>query len=365
MAKLRRTGQSREPDKIHNFDIDTLQYPMNPNIHDNGHTVVFFINVPGHSKLGESLKDESDYYTPTVDHRGSIATTKTVKTVVKSGSIDAGPLGKIDIAPGRKQLKSAISLYMPNSFSETYSAMYEKGDTGRLLNLFADSFASGQSMGEGSKAFTGGLMNMAATGAISGLMDAVGADAAKTTIQGKIENTNSEQIFKGMDFRNFSMDFLMAPKSKEESQNVYNIIEMFRYHMHPERSEGQYLILPAEFEIEFYSGGDVNQFIGGISTCALTGLTVDYTPNDIWSAFKDSNGYPTSVRLRLQFQELEPLTKDRLQDFKESPYGHIQHIVRDYVPKQNDPKSVKSNNTDSGSSMGQEMVGAFPINSDQ
>ena len=43
------------------------------------------------------------------------------------------------------------------------------------------------------------------------------------------------------------------PKDRAESQAVYNIIQTFKEHMHPELSKGGYFyIYPSEFEIVYY-----------------------------------------------------------------------------------------------------------------
>jgi hypothetical protein len=142
---------------------------------------------------------------------------------------------------------------------------------------------------------------------------------------GEVENPNSEQLFESMKHRSFSFSFLLAPKSSGEASNVLNIINTFKYHMHPELTSQNYLILPSEFEIEFYSStaGVPNRHIGRISTCALTGVTVNYTPNGVWSSFgldeKDSDwsGMAPMIQLQLEFAELDLLTKDRLESWNE------------------------------------------------
>ena len=56
---------------------------------------------------------------------------------------------------------------------------------------------------------------------------------------------------------------------------------------------------------DFYEILDRNDSVMRIKDCALTGVTVDYTPEGMWSAYE--KGQPTSISLSLRFQELEPI----------------------------------------------------------
>jgi hypothetical protein len=285
--------------------------------------VLFFINVPLNSKVGVENEKRGTVYDPQATNRGTDKWTAVAKKANISqigGDITGGP---IKIAPGMKQLKSAIALYMPQNWQERYSANYSEIKTGGIGGLLADTINSnGQTLAKVGD-FAGGLTRLAVQGAISNVIDAALGEGAGGKLTGQIRNPNAEQAFNGMEFRSFDFDFTMTPKSKEEADSVLNIINTFKYFMHPEIStdDSQYLVFPAEFEIEFYSNGNVNQFIGSLSTCALTNVSVNYTPNNIWSAFKDTGGYPSSVQLHLNFVEVEPLTKNKLDSWRETPKG--------------------------------------------
>ena len=73
----------------------------------------------------------------------------------------------------------------------------------------------------------------------------------------KITNPFKEQLFRTMNFREFGFEFKFSPKNLDGELNAaMNIINTFKYHMHPERTEdGLFLIYPSEFDIEFrYKG---------------------------------------------------------------------------------------------------------------
>jgi hypothetical protein len=254
-----------------------------------------------------------------------VNTVKAVATKGKAGVVDAatGAIGgaimagaaafALKMAPTMKQLNSAIALYMPHDWSERYGADYDKMETPQIVNLLAAQSQGGQAASATAiNAIMGGV-KMTALNATSEYGDTLRKSARQ------LFNPNAEQLFKGMDFRKFDFNFDMTPRNKKEADAILNIINTFKYFMHPEKTDDNFLIFPAEFEIEFYSGGNVNQFLGSLSTCALTDMSVNYTPNGLWSALQGTDGYAQSVNLRLQFTEMELLTKNRLDLWKEGP----------------------------------------------
>jgi hypothetical protein len=75
---------------------------------------------------------------------------------------------------------------------------------------------------------------------------------------------------------------------------------------------------PSEFDISFYYNGTINPNIPKISTCVLTNIDTDYTPNG-FAAYESYNdptprigrtGMPVGVRMSLTFKETEYLTKN-------------------------------------------------------
>jgi hypothetical protein len=82
--------------------------------------------------------------------------------------------------------------------------------------------------------------------------------------------------------------------------------------MHPELSAGNlFFIYPAEFQIVYYFKGVENTYFQKIAPSALTNLDVTYGGAGGMSSFHD--GTPTEVNLKLDFQELETITKEKVQ----------------------------------------------------
>ena len=143
---------------------------------------------------------------------------------------------------------------------------------------------------------------------------------------GKVVNPVIEKLFKQKDFRNFAFSWEFYPRSKQEVDQIRDIIETFRYHAHPSRDSDTdkseeskvevILRVPAEFEIRFLStnpnpnqaGFVENEYLPKIARCALNSISVDYTPNSIYSSFVDNS--PTALTLTLQFSEMGLLTRE-------------------------------------------------------
>ena len=153
----------------------------------------------------------------------------------------------------------------------------------------------------------------------------VGAGGAGSLLTGAVLNPRLEKLFKQKDFRNFNFSWEFYPRNKKEVDQIRDIIETFRYHSHPamfdassggEQTVQIQLRVPAEFEIRFLStnpspnasGFVENEYIPRIGRCALNSISVDYTPNSIFSSFTDNS--PTAVVVTMQFSEMGILTRE-------------------------------------------------------
>jgi len=159
---------------------------------------------------------------------------------------------------------------------------------------------------EGAKGISSIVANIALTrGPNAGAMSAM---------TGLAPNPMKEQVFKGMDFRTFTMEYQFSPRSIAESDNVNKIIKALKYHMHPEyKDANNFLFLyPSEFDIEYYHQGQENLNLHRHTSCVLTELNVNYTPNGTFSTFKD--GRPTQINVSMTFRELTILTKELISE---------------------------------------------------
>ena len=144
---------------------------------------------------------------------------------------------------------------------------------------------------------------------------AVGQDGQGlfTRETGAIINPNIELLFNSPQLREFSFDFTLAPREQEEAEEVIKIIRFFKQGMAPIRDDSRlFLKSPHTFQVEFLKrvGGSSqsNPFIGKKKECALTNVSVDYTPNGTYSTYDD--GVMTAYKMSLTFKELEAVYND-------------------------------------------------------
>jgi len=172
------------------------------------------------------------------------------------------------------------------------------------------------------------MTNLAAATLGSSALKMLGQDMSPEDIlargQGIVPNSNLEKLFNGPSLRTFEFSWKMSPRSKEEALMINKIIRSFKQGMaakkvNPTSGTGAsyFLGTPNVFDIHFKTRG--GKFIDGlfrVKTSACTATRVAYTDGAQWSAYDD--GQPTSITLRLNFEELEPVYDI---DYSETPLG--------------------------------------------
>jgi hypothetical protein len=251
-------------------------------------------------------------------------------TVAGAASIAANTKNSTFSRP-QKRLKSVIALHVPNQLSIRYGAGWGEEETFGLQAVIEGGEAAmralqaaGQAaLGNGSIEERGNRAGAALKEGVRDISSIVanfaltkGPNAgAMSAMTGLAPNPMKEQVFKGVDFRTFTMEYQFSPRSIAESDNVNNIIKALKYHMHPEYKKGanNFLFLyPSEFDIEYYYQGEENLNLHRHTSCVLTELNVNYTPNGTFSTFKD--GRPTQINVSMTFRELTILTKELISE---------------------------------------------------
>ena len=265
-------------------------------------------------ELGRYLADEGKGKASQVFHKGSKGKTNAVK---------------------RKEtvrLAGGISLYMPPSITTTSTAEYTDSEIGvgaALASAFLDEFKATGASGIGDNVTARlnqlgpeakeGLQNLAlkSIGVIPGLQ---GADVVRDLRRGFIKAPRMELAFKGIGKRNFSYEFKMIPKSREEADIVREIVKTFRANMLPEFLKGtdrsaRFFKMPNTFDISYMYNGGQNQYLHLISTCVCKSVTATYG-GDRYKTFdaNDEGAPPVETNISLQFEELEIITKERVME---------------------------------------------------
>jgi len=332
----------------------TYKYPQDIDTDIQPHSMVFNILERIPSNEAKAIREGTDtsraLYSDSSENRVNAEQSSGVRTAqgVVLGAVGAGgllglakgagfgggsallktALGGLGIVAGANALNSrtglvktntVIQLYIPQSPSVKYGAQWqdtELGAIGGVLTQVGPNVTSVKDF----LAQAGGAAEAVGRGIIgtSDILKAIGVNAdIGGTVQAltkKVANPFKEQLFKTMNFRDFAFEWKFAPRNTNELQNVLNIINTFKYHMHSGRDTSEFfLTYPSEFQIEFRYRGKENRFINRISTCALTDMKVDYGAGGSFTTFKDEGGAPSEITMQLAFKELELMTKDRIE----------------------------------------------------
>lgn len=254
--------------------------------------------------------------------------------------IDLGGVGKTS----RKTIRveNSIALYVPETMifddNQSYQDLSITKEFG-TLSTFAGEFAAQQGAGQNATAaavlggavagnilsrlgnvFGKRLDNIGPIGTTIKGAFAAGGKAALTGLRlaGFAVNPMIEVIYNNPNLRQFQFDFSFAPRTQKEAQEVGRIIKTFRRHQAPEFNattgiQGAVFLPPSEFDISFHyntnNGFTENLNFPRISTCVLKTVNTNFAPN-MFSTFRD--GSSVNITLRLAFQELDMITRDRV-----------------------------------------------------
>jgi hypothetical protein len=148
---------------------------------------------------------------------------------------------------------------------------------------------------------------------------------------GQMINNNLELLFSGPNLRSFNFAFNLRPRDKAEADMCRQIIRSLKASSAPKLSDDyMFLETPDVFKLEYIYNSSANTTISAdasptehpymnkIKPCALTGLSVNYTPEGSYATYEDG-GSMTGYDLSLSFKELEPVyQKDQLDAGKEN-----------------------------------------------
>lgn len=129
-------------------------------------------------------------------------------------------------------------------------------------------------------------------------------------VSGQVLNPNLELLFQGVQLRQFQFGFEMAPRSRAEAREIKNILNTLKKSMAPKTStagssRGIFIKSPDVYRLEFKKGARKHPFLFTMKTCALIGMSVDYTGAGSYETYED--GTPAIINLALNFQELNPV----------------------------------------------------------
>ena len=146
---------------------------------------------------------------------------------------------------------------------------------------------------------------------------------------GIIPNSNLELLFNSPTLRDFNFGYKLTPRSQAEARNVRRIIRFFKQGMAVRKINANagagagsvFLGTPNVFKLTYKSNGGPIKGVNRIKLCALTGFSVNYTPESQWAAYvdEDAPGQPISVTMGMSFTELEPIFES---DYQQNIFGN-------------------------------------------
>jgi len=214
---------------------------------------------------------------------------------------------------GTKELQQTICLYMPLAYTSQHSTSWN------VTDLPIKNWLSAKSLTDLAK--QGGLSLL--EGAIEWMNPVfstlTGTDLEKVLQSGfgVVRNPWQEQLFERVNFRTFSFNFAFRPRNEKESMTIRNIVQTFKYHMHPEvavNMANRYWIYPSEFTIEFWANGSQNEMLNHIGACVLTNMSINYADAGTYAAHRENalGAPPAAIGLSLDFTEVELVTKNSI-----------------------------------------------------
>lgn len=233
----------------------------------------------------------------------------------------SGSSGSYEIPSRQKgSILTSIVLPIPGGIQDQNLVSWGKGDMNALEQAAAQLAIGGITGGpEGLKTAakniadrigenTGGT-KAAVANVLAGGAAGIGAQLMQRS-SGAIINPNAELLFNGPSLRQFGFSINLGARNKPESQMISLIIRALKQGMSVRRSQsGLFLLSPHLFELSYVTSGDnKNPFLNKFKMCAMTGLNVNYTPNQTFMTLE--NDMPVSYRLDMQFSELEPIFND-------------------------------------------------------
>lgn len=216
------------------------------------------------------------------------------------------------------ELVSSIVLPLPTngiSYNSKIGIEAASTKTAQAIKNVVDSF-----IGDGFKAGIDEVTNTFKAQGMELLYSTLGAggSAIYQNTYGKIRDPLIAFTYSIPDPRTFEYDFLMAPRSKQELYDIWNIIKTLKFYSHmsieTDASAVRYYNFPGRFKIKYYTEGNENIWLGKTKILGLTGIQSNIDTSNIGFILNDfdnvSGNPPRVIALSLTFSELSILNRD-------------------------------------------------------
>jgi len=212
----------------------------------------------------------------------------------------------------RVEADSTIRLFIPENLQTPTAAQYDSQTMGTIgaamTNFVGGSFGDLKDVGAGGNLGQSALSEVVQTA--GNLLGGGAGDVINQAVFGRAANAAKYLLFKGIDFRKFQFQYNFVPRSKQESQNLEEIIQIFRQAMLPDIVSVGFYDIPQAFDIRYIikdiNGNEVKA-MHKFKQCNLEECNVTYGANGRFTLTRD--GYPANIQLSLTFSENEQVTR--------------------------------------------------------
>lgn len=144
--------------------------------------------------------------------------------------------------------------------------------------------------------------------------------------QKKATAKNTHITFQSNNVREFNFTFKLVAKTKDESKQIKNIVDTFRYHLYAElESNGVVVQYPKRWIIQFFHDGKINEYLPDIKISHLKNLTANYNSGTNLFHY---DGAPIEIDITLQYQESKGIYKADLLVPREEGYKYAESESR-------------------------------------
>lgn len=260
-----------------------------------------------------------------------------VDDLIAGKTLESYNSSALGLANKTQRIGLSIALPMPAQINSNYGMEYEDTDFSAMGTMMAgiraysdDPKAVNSELTQSEIKRKLGSVNFSV---LDSLGKIVGSDAinlnqfAQSSLR-EAPNRFSEKTFKGVERRRFSFEWDFSPRSEKDAKIIASIIYAFKKYSHPALTKGGiYLDYPAQFRIGFFNKLQENDYLFKIGLCACTKCDVTYGGDELGflreirslngdtsSGSNTAVGAPANtVKLELEFSELELLTRQRIQ----------------------------------------------------
>ena len=212
-----------------------------------------------------------------------------------------------------------IILFMPEDLGSEMKGQWGAAGWGLAAQSLLKTVGTKDNLAEAVTTSLAGLNSALKIGVYEGVTKAVngitGGEANINQVMGGISGTiinpNVEMMYQAPDLRTFTLNFKMVPRNAKEAVEIRKICTTFRRAMLPSfggqawagmaKNVGGLLTIPKIVQPTFMSGSSPNEYIPQYKPCVISGVTINYTPDGAWAAYK--GGSPVATNLSIDFKE--------------------------------------------------------------